>query len=272
MAAPPPAELPSAVASGTGATSILNAGVMTQIGAENAAAKFLFDPIYDDHFGSLEPLDDALIDKIVKGEAPYDAVTAVFVTHAHDDHFSAKYMTEMLAYQPDLKLVAPAQALDQLRKEAGWNFGLETQVRAITLRNGEQSRAFEIDGVEVVAMRSPHTGWPDRHSDVHNITYRVSAPTSDNQYMRVMHFGDADPARKHFTDHAEFLSSARTGLAIVPYWHFGTANPDKLFDETFNAETTVGMHVPANVPEWLAGSDRAYFTGEGQTADIPETD
>ncbi len=253
------------------ATSILNAGVMAQLGVADAQAKFLFDPLYDDHFGTLEPLDEALIERIVNGEEPYDGVTAVFVSHAHGDHFSASQFNRLMAAQGEIQLVAPVQAIDRMRTDAGWDPVFATRITGISLENGEQSQPLEIAGVQIEAFRSPHTGWPDRHADVHNITYRVSAASSSGAYHRVMHFGDADPSRKHFTDHGEFLGAARTGLAIVPYWHFGTANPDALFDETFNAQEAVGMHVPVSPPEWLGKAGRSFFTGEGQTAAIPET-
>ena len=260
-----------AIAQGPGATSVLNAGVMTRLGDEAAPVKFLFDPLYDDHYGTFEPLDNALIDRIVNGTPPYDGVAAVFVSHAHGDHFSPTIFNRLMKVQGDIRLVAPVQAVDQMRAEESWDPVFATRITAISLANGEQAEPVEIAGVTVEAFRSPHSGWPTRHRDVHNLTYRVSAASGAGTYHRVMHFGDADPARRHYESHGEFLSAARTGLAIVPYWHFGTSNPDRLFDETFNAEAAVGMHVPVAPPEWLRATDRPYFTGEGQQADIPET-
>ncbi|WP_185960242.1 MBL fold metallo-hydrolase [Erythrobacter insulae] len=262
----------AAMQSQTGATAILNAGVMTELGAADQPVKFLFDPLYDDHYGTFQPMDQALINRIVEGQAPYDNVDAVFVSHAHGDHFSPAAFNRMMAAQSELKLIAPKQAIEQMRGDQGWDPVFAVRITEIALENGEQAAAFEISGARVEAFRSPHTGWPDNHSDVHNITYRISALVGDASYQRVMHFGDADPSRKHYAAHGEFLSSARTGLAIVPYWHFGTANPGSLIDQTFNAERAVGMHVPVSVPGWLGKTDRAYFTEEGQVAAIPETE
>ncbi|MCK0127427.1 MBL fold metallo-hydrolase [Erythrobacter sp. F6033] len=256
----------------TGVTSILNAGVTARLGVQSEPVKFLFDPLYDEHFGTLEPLDAALIERIIAGAAPYDNVDAVFVSHAHGDHFSPAAFNRMMAAQSELQIIAPVQAIEQMRSDAGWDPVFAARITEISLENGEQAEAFTIAGANVEAFRSPHTGWPDRHADVHNITYRVSASTGAAAYQRIMHFGDADPARSHMGPHGAFLSSARSGLAIVPYWHFGTANSDRLIDETFNAESAVGMHVPVSVPEWLAKTDRAYFTEEGQVADVPETE
>lgn len=252
-------------------TAILNAGVMAELGTSDERVKFLFDPLYDDHFGTLQPLDDALIDRIVSGEAPYDGVTAVFVSHAHGDHFSAQQFNRLMAAQPEIRLVAPNQAIEKMRVEEGWDPVFAARIEAISLENGEASAALAISGVLVEAFRSPHTGWPDNHANVHNLTYRVSAIAADGTFHRVMHFGDADPAREHYEGLSDFFVSARTGLAVVPYWHFSAPEPARLFDETFNAETSVGMHVPVTAPDWLAETGGAFFTEEGQQVQVPET-
>ncbi len=266
-----PASAATRASSATGtATSILNAGVTAQIGAPDAAMKFLFDPLYDNHFGSLEQLDAALIERIVAGEAPYDNVTAVFVSHAHGDHFSARHITRMLAAQPELQLVAPAQAVEQMRAVEEWNPTFATRIRAISLDNGAQAESFEIGAAKVEAFRSPHSGWPDRHADIHNITFRVSAASGAQMAHRVMHLGDADPGTEYYEPHAEFLSSARSGLAIVPFWFFSEDDAEGLVDTTLNAEGAVGMHVPAQEPASLKDSGWDYFTEEGQVVPIAE--
>lgn len=260
---------PPSATTGT-ATAILNAGVTAEIGTAEAPAKFLFDPLYDDHFGSLEQLDDALIERIVSGEAPYDGVTAVFVSHAHGDHFSASQLTRLMAAQPSVRLVAPTQAVEQMRSDGDWNATFAARIKAISLENGEQATSFEIDGARVEAFRSPHSGWPDRHADVHNITFRVTAPAGQTMLHRVMHMGDADPGTEFYEPHAEFLSSVRTGLVIVPFWFFSEDDAEALVDGMLNAEAAVGMHVPAKEPSWLAGSGWDYFSGEGQEVTVPE--
>ena len=265
-------------ASGT-ATSILNAGVMAQIGgADGASVKFLFDPLYDDHFGSLQQLPPELIEAIVSGAPPYDGVNAVFVSHAHGDHFSATHLTRMLASQPQVQLVAPGQAIDRMREDANWQAGFEGRVTAITLENGETAQGTVISGAYVEAFRSPHAGWPDRHAATHNITFRVSAAGAGEgsgegdgggASARIMHLGDADPAAEHFAALSEFLSAKRTGLAAVPFWFYGEDGLSAIIDETLNAQSAVAVHVPVNAPGYLEAGERPYFSGVGEVLEIP---
>ncbi len=254
------------------ATAILNAGVMANLGTSgDGSVKLLFDPLYDNHFGSLQELPPELAEAIITGAPPYDGVDLVFVSHAHGDHFSASMLVEMLLNDTDLWLVAPGQAYDRLKEQENWHHGLATQVRTITLRNGETTQTFDLSGATIKAFRSPHNGWPERHSETHNISYRVSVPSGDGEVMRVMHLGDADPSAEHFAPFAEFLAAKRTGLVMVPFWFYQSDDLDAILEETLNADTSVAVHVPVNVPAYLSEGTRPYFTQVGEVVEIPLT-
>jgi L-ascorbate metabolism protein UlaG (beta-lactamase superfamily) len=270
-----PAAPPAPLLGPGSVTSILNAGVMVELGDESLGAKFLFDPLYDDHFDTFEPLDDALIEAIVTGAAPYDGIDAVFVSHAHGDHFSASMLNRLLAAQPDVRLYAPAQAIERLHDDPNWSDDFLLRVTAIALENGEHERALTVAGVTVEAFRSPHNGWPDDHSNVHNLSYRLSAPVragdESSPYHRVIHLGDADPSAEHFRAHGELLGAVRNGLVIVPFWFLRSDDPDLLIGATLNAEHAIGMHVPAQTPNWVNWSDWQFFTEKGEQVSVPET-
>lgn len=246
-------------------TAILNAGVRTQLGE----AKFLFDPLYDNHFGSLAEMDDTLIEAIISGDAPYDNVDAVFVSHAHGDHFSPEYFNRLMAAQSGIQIIAPEQAVADMRAHELWDEGFAARITAIALSNGEAAQKFDVAGATVEAIRTPHAGWPERHSDVHNITFRVSATRASGELVRVMHMGDADPAKQHFTMNAKFFCCARTNLVMVPFWFFREEDAGMLIDRTLNAQSAVGVHVPVQTPAWLADSEWKHFTAAGQKAEIP---
>ncbi len=264
---------PASAQAGSQATSILNAGVMTaHETADDERAKFLFDPLYDDHFGSLAQLKPDLIDQIISGAAPYDGVDAVFVSHAHGDHFSVSQLTAMLAAQEQLTLVIPEQGLEQMREGPDWRAEFETRVRGISLENGEASEPFVVAGASVDAFRSPHSGWPDRHASVHNITYRVSIIDNVGTASRVMHLGDADPDPVHYEALQTLLQAQRTGLAIVPFWFTGREDVSQIIDRTLNAEAMVAVHVPVRVPERLKEGEWTYFSKVGEVLEIPTTE
>lgn len=259
---------------GSSATSILNAGVMTQHDAlvDEDGAKFLFDPLYDDHFGSLAELTPELIESIISGAPPYNDVDAVFVSHAHGDHFSVSQLTRMLDAQEELTLVLPSQGLEQMREGQGWQEAFAGRVRAIDLENGETSEPLIIAGASVEAFRSPHAGWPDRHANVHNITFRVSVEGKSGSVSRVMHLGDADPSPEHYEALETFLAAKRTGLVMVPFWFTNRADVTQIIDETLNAQSMVAVHVPVKVPDRLKNGEWTYFSKVGEVVEIPATE
>jgi L-ascorbate metabolism protein UlaG (beta-lactamase superfamily) len=236
--------------------SILNAGIRAEFGE----AKFLFDPLYDNHFGSFAEMGPELIERIIAGDAPYDGVDTVFVSHAHGDHFSAEYLNRMLTAQSNVRLVVPGQAVEVMRASPLWQEALADRIIPIELENGGPPHRFELAGAYIEAFRTPHTGWPDWHIDTHNITFRVSSDTG----ARILHLGDADLLEEHFAPSADALASKRTDIAFVPYWSFSAARIDELVDQTLNADAAVGVHVPAEVPQSLEQSGHDYFSGEGQ--------
>lgn len=263
----------AAIESGNQAISILNAGVMTaHETADNAGTKFLFDPLYDDHFGSLAQLTPDLIERIISGAPPYDGVDAVFVSHAHGDHFSVSQLTAMLDAQEEVILVLPEQGMQQLREGDDWQAEFEARVRSFALENGEAGEPLTIAGARVEAFRSPHAGWPDRHASVHNITFRVSVPGRAGRVSRVMHLGDADPAPEHYEALEGFLKAQRTGLAMVPFWFTGREDVAQIIDQTLNADSLVAVHVPVKVPERLKQGEWTYFSQVGEVVEIPVTE
>ncbi len=265
--AAPASEVPTVESSGEGSvTSILNAGVSARMGG----AKFLFDPLYDNHFGSLAEMGEPLIEAIINGSAPYDNVDTVFVSHAHGDHFSAEYLNRMMAAQPGVQLIAPAQAEEAMQGHEMWQDDFAERITGVALSNGEAAERIEVAGVVVEALRTPHAGWPERHSEVHNITFRVSATNSVGAPIRVMHMGDADPAAQHFTMNSKFFCCARTNLVMVPFWFFQQDDAGLLIDRTLNAEEAVGVHVPAETPAFLTSSEWDYFTKVGEELPIKE--
>ncbi|MEM7781174.1 MAG: MBL fold metallo-hydrolase [Pseudomonadota bacterium] len=255
------------------ATSILNAGIVTEMGGgQQGFVKFLFDPLYDEHYGTLEVLTPEMIEAIVSGAPPYDGVAAVFITHAHGDHLSEKHTIRLMEAQPDVLLIAPEQVFEALRKEPGWRESFEERSTSIALTNGKASAPFVIAGATVEAFQSPHNGWPERHTHIDNLTFRVAFPAGEGRTARIMHMGDADPDPQHFAELEGFLKASRTGLAVVPFWQYREEEFDALLDVTFNAQKAVAVHVPAKTPAFLEEGSRPYFSEAGEEQAIPSVE
>lgn len=104
----------SGPARGAEALYLANEGVLVRSGATTV----LFDPLFENSYGQYQLLPDRMQAAIFSGEPPFDDVDAVFVSHAHGDHFSSRLMLDYLRVQPDVRLYAPAQAIAAMRNAA----------------------------------------------------------------------------------------------------------------------------------------------------------
>jgi L-ascorbate metabolism protein UlaG (beta-lactamase superfamily) len=239
------------------ATYIANEGVMVSSGA----LQILFDPLMQDDLGTYQSPPPALLAALKAGEAPYDGVDAVFVSHAHTDHFSAEAMNAYLSRFETVRLFAPAQAVALMKSAPGWSPAFDARVNPAALDPGE-TIAFGVADATILGVRIPHAGG-SRTADVENIAWRVAAPKGAS----VIHLGDgegtaADVAR------APELAAARTSLVLAPFWVAATNEDAAALAGRLNADGVIAIHTPADIPPDLAASGADYFSTPGETRAI----
>ena len=83
---------------------LANEGVMIAHGD----TKILFDPLFDNSYELYQRVPPEMRDAIFAGAAPYDGVNAVFISHFHGDHFSARDVLRLLQEREGIRLYAPA--------------------------------------------------------------------------------------------------------------------------------------------------------------------
>jgi L-ascorbate metabolism protein UlaG (beta-lactamase superfamily) len=229
--------------------------------------KVLFDPLYTNSYGQYQLVPAAMRDAIFAGEAPYDDVDAVFVSHHHGDHFSAEEILRLLRSQTSTKLYAPAQAVSAIRDIANADDEqvLERLV-GLDLDYGDAPVSIRAEGIIVDAVHIPHSGWPTARTDVQNIAFRVTL--DDNS--TVLHLGDADPRTVHFESDEEYWEERTVDLAFPPYWWFMSEDGLELLDNRIDVTHSIGIHVPdefrnqASIPAELLGQELFTNPGEGR--------
>ena len=55
----------------------------------NGDKKVLFDPFFHQTFGTYQSVPEQTKQAIFSGTPPFDKLTAIFISHAHGDHFAA---------------------------------------------------------------------------------------------------------------------------------------------------------------------------------------
>lgn len=242
---------------------IANEGVLISQGK----TKIMFDPLPLSGFGTYADVPQATIAKIMAGEGAYAGVDAVFISHAHRDHFSAKNMIAYMQAHRKVRLIAPKQALDAMQEHSNWNARLLKRITAIELEAGDAPQTIKLRNINATAVRIPHAGWPaPARAAVQNIVFRVTL----GKKATVMHMGDADPNPIHFETHAEHWQSARTDTAFPPYWFFVSDEGQSILSNDINADKAIGVHVPLKVPQKLKDSGADYFSVFEETRKVGE--
>lgn len=220
---------------------LANEGVMVVQGE----TKVVFDPLFRNNYGQYLLLPEPMKEALFAGQAPFDGIDAVFVSHFHGDHFSPEDMLRLLKGQRDVHLYAPRQAVAALHGAA------ETQddtvferVTAVDLAYKDPPVTFEMDGLLIEAVRIPHSGWPKGRLDVENISWRVTL----NKTTTVLHLGDADPNDVHFVRDAAYWAKTRLHMAFPPYWFFNSTFGPAILRDRLKPEASVGVHVPVSIP------------------------
>lgn len=230
----------------------------------------VFDPLFRNDFGQYALVPAQVERALFEGTAPFDGLDAVFVSHYHEDHFSAADVLRLLEARPALQLFAPAQAVAGMREiSAARLAAVASRVHAIALGYRDAPVTLEQGAVVVEAVRIPHSGWPSRQRDTENLAFRVTLDAATT----VVHLGDADTSDAHFSRDGAYWGRRRTHVAFPPYWFFMNDEGRRVLNTRLNAARSIGVHVPRDVP---AHSDarapelrgHELFTTPGEVRDV----
>lgn len=249
---------------------IANMGAMV----ERGDTKVLFDPLFHNDFGTYDSVPVEIETALLAGTQPWDGIDAVFVSHYHEDHFDPATILKLLRTQSTIELFAPEQAAEAIRVlVAEGEDSLLERVHGLSLANGEAAIDVELGSLLVEAIRIPHAGWPNRHSHVENLVFRVTI----DSHTTVMHFGDAEPTDEHYAERPGHWRERRTHFAMPPYWFFLSDEGRQILEDRIGVDHAIGMHVPTEIPDDRSNrpeklQDVDLFTKPGETRDIAVRD
>ena len=221
--------------------------------------KVLFDPFFHKDFGFYQKVPSAMRQSIFKGEAPFNDIDIIVISHAHDDHFSARDVLKYMLVHDSVQLVAPKQAVSQLEVLEGAG-QLTGRLHPIALAFGAAPVSLTVGEIQIEAVRIPHAGWPSR-ADVENMVFRLTFTNN----ATVMHMGDADPDTDHYLPFNAFWDKVETQLGFPPYWFLQSAEGNYILKDVIHVVHPVGVHVPVKIPNLLIKSGEDFFSKPGET-------
>jgi L-ascorbate metabolism protein UlaG (beta-lactamase superfamily) len=228
----------------------------------NGDKKVLFDPFFHQAFGAYQLVPEHIKKAIFAATPPFDNVTAIVISHAHDDHFAAGEVLKYLLNYSKTVLIAPLQAVTKLRDLPDAQ-AISSQVVSVSLALNDPAKKLQVAGLQIEVVRIPHAGWPGR-AEVENMVFRVTLE-DENTPVTIMHMGDADPDDDHYLPHKEHWQSRKSDLVLPPYWFYFSAEGNDILNDIINAKHSIGIHVPTDVPTQLKNSSKDYFSKPTQT-------
>jgi L-ascorbate metabolism protein UlaG (beta-lactamase superfamily) len=231
----------------------------------NGNKKVLFDPFFHQAFGTYQLVPEKTKKAIFNSTPPYDNLTAIIISHAHGDHFAADDVLRYLQKHPKTQLIAPQQAVTELRALDGI-IQILPQVTSVKLAFNQTPKSIEVAGLLVDVVRIPHAGWPSR-AGIENLVFRVTLTHLDTS-ITVMHMGDADPDADHYLPFKDHWQKRVSDTALPPYWFYFSAEGRDILSNILNTKNSIGIHVPIAIPRQLKSSGQNYFSLPGEVRKI----
>ena len=245
------------------ATYLGNEGVLVTHGD----TKVLFDAFYADSHGQYTLVPDGIVEAMMAGDPPYDGIDAIFVSHVHGDHFTAKPAIRYLRKHPRVHLYGSHQTYEALAGELPADDPILERMTVVDMRPHDAARHFQLDGLDVDVVAIPHAGGESR-AWVQNLSWRVTLDDATT----VIHFGDAGTSKPDFDRHGEYLKAKRAHAAFPPYWFFDGGNGEAIMRSYMVADQVIGIHVPAAAigdgDAWRERAGGDLFTDPGESREL----
>ncbi|MFT5136509.1 MAG: ribonuclease BN (tRNA processing enzyme) [Arenicella sp.] len=128
---------------------------------EHKSRKILFDPFFQNSFNTYQLFPQSIRQSLFKGGPPYHNIDAIFISHAHADHFAAIDVVRFLTTFPGTKVIAPGQAIDQINALSKTG-QLSKNLIAIDLAYQDPPLPLSLPEITIDAVGITHAGWPRR--------------------------------------------------------------------------------------------------------------
>ncbi len=204
---------------------IANAGVLFETGA----SKFLIDAPIRESIPPYAAPDPEMRNRVETAQPPYDGVSAILVTHWHEDHFSAPAIASALRNSPGSVLLSSAEIVDRVRK-ADPSLAAN-RFRPTTPAPGSSQRV-EVSGVSIHVVRLRHSArrLPEQH-----VGFLIEGCRT------VLHVGDADSDDENF---AMLRALPTVQVGVLPFWYV-LEDPERQFvARAIRPLRIIGMHLP----------------------------
>ncbi len=220
-----PLALKDGSVSGVTVTHLANYGVMIS----NGHQAVVVDGLFREGIPPYKRVPAEELSKLEAGEAPYDKVELLLVSHLHKDHFSEKSVASLLDARRTVQLWSSPQVCGAVLEAMARP---QTQVvQTIPQPGSRMTRRF--GDLQVTMFRVEHGRGRE---DIQNLGHLIRIGG-----LTFLHIGDAAAPFDHLM--AANLDRERIDVALLPWWLLADAEASELIRTKLNPKTIIAMHV-----------------------------
>ncbi len=212
-------------------TLIANAGILVEYDQK----KLLIDGIYHTKMEGFSNIPDRILSEIRSGYGKMSDVDCLLFTHAHEDHFSADLLLELLnnGFQKERYVLLPSgMVLKDTGKMKG--FSEKSEKCKIEFHVEERIPLRLMNEIELEVLPVKHMG--EAYQDVQNNCLLVTLGTN-----RILFTGDAEPNVELFRS---LIGNRKIlGVFVNPLFYHQKEGT-RIIEEILKPEFVVVYHVP----------------------------
>jgi L-ascorbate metabolism protein UlaG (beta-lactamase superfamily) len=223
---------------------VANEGFLIEIGSKKILIDALFD---DDSMTHCHVPKGETLAHMRNSDPPFDDIDLILVTHSHRDHFSPESVLKHLDSDPSSILIAPPQAIAQLRSHSEAIDKYGKRIKEIDLDLFE-STELTLSGIRLQTHRIRHSEFMEtdektgkqvnRHQDIENFSYLVEYAD-----VALLHVGDAIlPLNREYFE-AEPFSKKKLDLVFLEFFDWSDETKE-ILQLSMKPDHIVFMHLP----------------------------
>ncbi len=228
-------------------TYIANAGFMVASGGK----KVMFDALNKNPWNYRNTPDD-IFAKIVKDEAPYNGISALMISHPHDDHYNTEMVRDLLLKNKNIKLLSSVLTEKRLTEELGENYPDIEQKLVTADPEWGSFEKIKIDGIDIKVITVDHTDKPGRK-------YKTISFVVDLNGTNILYVGDLWPPRniEYFKEYA--LQKKSIDIAFVDCYFLQSPEGREIMENFIKPENIVVTHMrPRDIEKDSRGIRQHY--------------
>lgn len=201
------------------------------------------NPIYSD-------TPQALADKIIHTDPPFDAIDAILYTHTHPDHFSAEMTHAYMENHPESVLIGGQTVREKLELHAQGRVDFDTDRYAFA--KGANPKPILLKNMTVHPVKTVH---------INDATeaYEHYAFLIEMENLACLITGDAEPTMQNFQ--AVDFHKVAVDLVIAPFPYISTFRGQKVVRDLIKPKQIAAVHFPDaenDVNDWRGAASRMY--------------